>query len=84
MWRYSIDYTRMSPGTRTRQGVVSACPQCGRRGAMMRWTTQGRTFERWIHLEQGRFLVRMEAYSCSRQIAGPPPPHPPLAERSAE
>jgi hypothetical protein len=81
MWRYSIDYTQMPPGTRTRNGVVSDCPQCGRRGAMMRWTTQGRTFERWLHLEQGRYLLHTETFSCSRQVAGPPPPPAPGTER---
>ena len=74
MWRFSVDYSQMPPGVRTRDGVVSECPHCGLRGAMLRWTAQGRTFEQWIQLKRGVHLLRTETYSCSGLVAGPPPP----------
>lgn len=76
LWCYSIDYTRMSPGVQTRQGIVSECPLCGRCGAMMRWTTrQGDTVERWLHLEQRNRLPlgRTGTFGCSGPVAGSPP-----------
>jgi hypothetical protein len=82
MWRYTIDYTSMPLGKQTRQGIVSDCPECGRRGAMMRWTWREHIFERWVHLERGRFLIRTEQFGCSREVFGPFTD--PLAERAAQ
>lgn len=84
MWRYSIDYSRMSLGTRTKYGLISVCQLCGRRGALRRSPTpRGGTFENWTHLEQGRRLLRTEIQGCGREIFGPSP-FPPLAERTTE
>lgn len=84
MWRYSIDYTRMPLGKRTKYGLVSVCQLCGRRGAMRRSPTpRSGTFENWLHLERGRRLLHTETYGCGRQIFGPSP-FATLAERTAE
>ncbi len=71
--RKTIDYSIMPLGKITKQGSISICERCGKRGAYIKFPfPQGQGYngylEKWHHFEEVIFLSHGSEASCVRTV----------------